>query len=102
MPYLWLCRAFECMDSTTKRLRIGDVLANCFRAVLALSGGGGDGGGGAEGGGGGRRPVEEQVARAAYLLCGKIAPEYKGVELSVSLVCRRAVQCGKKLLCQQW
>lgn len=36
-PYLHIAQAFQAMDSTTKRLRIGDALANMFRSVLALS-----------------------------------------------------------------
>lgn len=36
-PYLHVGRALAAMDSTTKRLRISDVIANMFRSMLALS-----------------------------------------------------------------
>ena len=36
-PYLHIGRALAAMDSTTKRLRISDVIANMFRSLLALS-----------------------------------------------------------------
>jgi DNA ligase 1 len=54
---------FAAMDSTTKRLRIGDCLTNMFRAVMALS------------------PDDLEVV--AYLTVGKLAPEYEGVDLQV-------------------
>ncbi|KAL4435464.1 hypothetical protein ABPG77_006226 [Micractinium sp. CCAP 211/92] len=64
-PYLHISRALELLDSTTKRLRKSDVLVNCFRSVLALG------------------PPGE-LATAAYLLSGRIAPDYEpGAELNV-------------------
>ena len=39
-PYRHISRAFQAMESTTKRLRIGDAIANMFRSILALSPGG--------------------------------------------------------------
>lgn len=36
-PYLHVSRALAAMDSTTKRLRISDVIANMFRSLLAMS-----------------------------------------------------------------
>ena len=36
-PYLHVGRALAAMDSTTKRLRISDVIANMFRSLLELS-----------------------------------------------------------------
>ena len=36
-PYRHISRAFQSMESTTKRLRIGDAIANMFRSILALS-----------------------------------------------------------------
>lgn len=109
-PYLHLARAFEAMETTKKRLRISgaalpmqpyswwssalatvhvctmltqpmhacfyyaDVLVNCFRSVLAL------------------RPTAE-VVQAAYLAVGKIAPDYEGAELNVSLANGRNAWC---------
>ena len=63
-PYLHLARAFEAMDSTTKRIAISDILTNTFRSVLILT--------------------PEDVSSIAYLAVGKIAPEYEqGMELSL-------------------
>jgi DNA ligase-1 len=31
VPYLHLARAFQAIDTTTKRLKIGDALTNMFR-----------------------------------------------------------------------
>ncbi len=39
-PYRHISRAFQAMESTTKRLRISDAIANMFRSILALSPGG--------------------------------------------------------------
>ena len=36
-PYRHISRAFQAIESTTKRLRIGDAIANMFRSILALS-----------------------------------------------------------------
>ncbi len=36
-PYRHISRAFQAMESTMKRLRIGDAIANMFRSILALS-----------------------------------------------------------------
>jgi hypothetical protein len=41
-----------------------DVLVNCFRSVLAAG-------------------VPGEIVQAAYLACGKIAPDYMGMELNV-------------------
>ncbi|DBB01067.1 hypothetical protein WJX77_004280 [Trebouxia sp. C0004] len=62
-PYRHISRAFQAMESTTKRLRIGDAIANMFRSILALS--------------------PEDMLQAAYLTIGKLAPDYENVELSV-------------------
>lgn len=63
-PYLHLARAFEAMDSTTKRIAISEILTNTFRSVLILT--------------------PEDLPSIAYLAVGKIAPEYEqGMELSI-------------------
>ena len=36
-PYLHIARALSAVDSTTKRLKIGDALTNLFRSVIELS-----------------------------------------------------------------
>jgi DNA ligase N terminus len=58
-----IAATFEAIDSTTKRLRIGDALINMFRAIMLLS--------------------PEDLEAAAYLTVGKIAADYDGVELQV-------------------
>lgn len=63
MPYAHVATTFAALDSTTKRLRIGDALANMFRAVLAHS------------------PAD--LVATAYLTIGKIAPDYEGGELNI-------------------
>ncbi|KAK9793179.1 hypothetical protein WJX73_007861 [Symbiochloris irregularis] len=62
-PYLHVARALCAMDSTTKRLRIGDALTNMFRSVLELS--------------------PEDLLPAAYLVSGRLAPDYENLELKV-------------------
>lgn len=62
-PYLHIARTLAALDSTTKRLKISDALTNMFRTLLALSPG--------------------DMVQAVYLVCGKIAPEYEGLELNV-------------------
>lgn len=62
-PYRHISRAFQAMESTTKRLRIGDAIANMFRSILALS--------------------PDDMLQAAWLTIGKLAPDYENVELSV-------------------
>lgn len=37
VPYLHIANGLQAMESTTKRLRIGDAIANLFRSVLALT-----------------------------------------------------------------
>lgn len=50
--------------SLTPTHPIADVLVNCFRSVLAAG-------------------VPGEIVQAAYLACGKIAPDYMGMELNV-------------------
>ena len=63
VPYEHVANTFAALDSTTKRLRIGDALTNMFRAVLAHSPG--------------------DLEATAYLTIGKIAPDYEGGELNI-------------------
>lgn len=63
MPYMHIAATFAALDSTTKRLRIGDALGNMFRSVLALS--------------------PEDLEAVAYLTVGKLAPDYAGIDLQV-------------------
>lgn len=67
IPYLHIARSLEAMDSTTKRLRIGDVLTNMFRSILACG-------------------TTKELIAAAYLVCGEVAPPYHpDMELSVGV-----------------
>lgn len=63
VPYMHIAATFAAMDSTTKRLRIGDALTNMFRSVLAL--------------------CPEDLEPVAYLTVGKLAPDYAGCDLQV-------------------
>jgi ATP-dependent DNA ligase I len=65
LPYLHIARSLEAMDSTTKRLRIGDVLTNMFRSIIACG-------------------TTKELIAAAYLVCGEVAPPFHpDMELSV-------------------
>lgn len=70
-----IAAAFAAMDSTTKRLRIGDALTNMFRAVMLLT--------------------PDDLEATAYLTVGKLAPDYEGVELQVggATVASAVVDC---------
>lgn len=63
VPYEHVATTFTALDSTTKRLRIGDALTNMFVAVMVL------------------HPADLEAT--AYLTVGKIAPEYEGKEMQV-------------------
>ncbi|KAK9829240.1 hypothetical protein WJX72_004715 [[Myrmecia] bisecta] len=62
-PYLHIANGLQAMERTTKRLRIGDAIANIFRSILALA--------------------PEDLLQAAYLVIGKLVPDYEGLELNV-------------------
>lgn len=70
-----IAQTFAAMDSTTKRLRIGDALTNMFRAVMLLA------------------PTDLEAA--ALLTVGKLAADYEGVELHVggSTVASAVMDC---------
>ena len=62
-PYLHISRTFETIENTTKRLKISDMLVNAFRSILLLS--------------------KDDIIKAAYLFLGRLAPDYKGIELNI-------------------
>jgi DNA ligase-1 len=62
-PYLHISRTFETIENTTKRLKISDMLVNAFRSILILS--------------------KDDIIKAAYLFLGRLAPDYKGIELNI-------------------
>ena len=63
VPYEHVAATFAALDTTTKRLRIGDALTNMFVAVMTLH--------------------PDDLEATAYLTVGKIAPEYEGREMQV-------------------
>lgn len=63
VPYMHIAATFAALDSTTKRLRIGDALTNMFRSVLALA--------------------SQDLEAVAYLTVGKLAPDFAGIDLQV-------------------
>ena len=62
-PYAHIARAFETMESTTKRTTISVCLTNALRSVLAIS--------------------PNDLQKACYLFLGRLAPDYHGIELNV-------------------
>mmetsp|Transcript_12905 Transcript_12905/g.21082 ORF Transcript_12905/g.21082 Transcript_12905/m.21082 type:complete len:871 (-) Transcript_12905:497-3109(-) len=63
VPYLFLCKAFEHIEATTKRLEIIETLANCFRTIIAVS--------------------PKDLLPAMYLAANRIAPAHEGIELGL-------------------
>lgn len=68
-PYAHIARAFETMESTTKRTKISICLTNTLRSILAIS--------------------PHDLKNACYLLLGRLAPDYHSIELNIgsSTVC---------------
>lgn len=62
-PYAHIARAFETMESTTKRTTISICLTNALRSILTIS--------------------PNDLKSACYLLLGRLAPDYHGIELNV-------------------
>lgn len=62
-PYLHIARTFEAMDSTTKRLKISDILTNAFRSVLAIA--------------------PNDLVSSCYLFLGRLSPDYHNIELNI-------------------
>lgn len=62
-PYAHIARAFETMESTTKRIAISVCLTNTLRSILAL--------------------CPKDLKNACYLLLGRLAPDYHGIELNI-------------------
>ncbi|KAG5188162.1 ATP-dependent DNA ligase [Tribonema minus] len=58
-----LAAAFEALAATTKRLKKADILANCFRSLLALT--------------------PEDLLPAVFLSCNKVAENMEGVDMGV-------------------
>eukprot|EP00611_Tribonema_gayanum_P010884 TRINITY_DN209_c1_g1_i2.p1 TRINITY_DN209_c1_g1~~TRINITY_DN209_c1_g1_i2.p1 ORF type:complete len:395 (-),score=110.70 TRINITY_DN209_c1_g1_i2:222-1406(-) len=62
-PFMHLAAAFESLAATTKRLKKADILANCFRSLLALT--------------------PEDLLPAVFLSCNKVAENMEGVDMGV-------------------
>ncbi|KAJ3247776.1 tRNA ligase [Chytriomyces hyalinus] len=63
VPYSALCKTFEEIEATTKRLKITEYLTKFFRTVLLLS--------------------PKSMIHCVYLCLNKICPEYEGKELGI-------------------
>ncbi|ORY47727.1 ATP-dependent DNA ligase [Rhizoclosmatium globosum] len=63
VPYSALCKTFDEIEATTKRLKITELLTKFFRQVLLLS--------------------PSSMLHCVYLCLNKICPEYEGKELGI-------------------
>ncbi|XP_046856445.1 DNA ligase 1-like isoform X2 [Xenia sp. Carnegie-2017] len=63
VPYLALARTFQCIESTSARLKITSTLSNLFRSVIALT--------------------PQDLLPCLYLCLNKLAPSYEGIELGI-------------------
>ena len=63
VPYEVLCKTFEEIEKTTKRLEILQIITNFFRLVMILT--------------------PENLKEVVYLCVNQIAPAYEGLELGV-------------------
>ncbi|CAG8450582.1 15279_t:CDS:10 [Funneliformis caledonium] len=63
IPYSALCKTFEDIDSTTKRLEIQEYLTSFFKCVIEKS--------------------PENLLETLYLCLNKVCPEYENVELGI-------------------
>ncbi|CAG8441513.1 3101_t:CDS:10 [Funneliformis mosseae] len=63
IPYSALCKTFEDIDSTTKRLEIQEYLTSFFKCVIEKS--------------------PENLLETLYLCLNKVCPEYESVELGI-------------------
>ena len=63
VPYLVLAQTFEKIEGTTLRLAKTEYLANLFRSIIQLT--------------------PRDLLPAIYLILGKVAPDYTGVELGI-------------------
>ncbi|KAI9146124.1 hypothetical protein BKA69DRAFT_1153542 [Paraphysoderma sedebokerense] len=80
VPYAALCKAFEAIDATTKRLEILSILTNFLRTVIELS--------------------PHNLLETVYLCLNRICPEYEGLELGIGeslLIKAIADACGRSV-----
>ena len=63
VPYLVLAQTFEKIEGTTLRLEKTEYLANLFRSIIQLT--------------------PRDLLPAIYLIIGKVAPDYMGIELGI-------------------
>ncbi len=62
-PYLFLARVFDQISSITSRIKITELLTNCFRSIICLS--------------------PEDLLPSVYLCTNRIAAAHEGIELGV-------------------
>ena len=80
VPYAYLSRVFSQIEAESKRLKITEMMANCFRSVMA------------------RSPSE--LLPVVCLATNKIAPAYAGLELGIGdsiMIKAVAETCGRSV-----
>lgn len=63
VPYAALCKTFEAIEATTKRLVISELLTKFFLTVIALS--------------------PQHLLQTVYLCINRVCPDYEGLELGI-------------------
>jgi DNA ligase-1 len=63
VPYQALAATFQCVEATTQRLEIVDMVSNFFRSVMVLT--------------------PEDLVPCVYLCTNDLAPAYDGIELGI-------------------
>ncbi|GFU52969.1 DNA ligase 1 [Trichonephila clavipes] len=63
VPYLALAKTLECIEETSARLKMIEILSNFLRSVIVLS--------------------PEDLLYCVYLCLNRLAPEYEGIELGI-------------------
>ncbi|GFQ81764.1 DNA ligase 1, partial [Trichonephila clavata] len=63
VPYLALAKTLECIEETSARLKMIEILSNFLRSVIVLS--------------------PDDLLHCVYLCLNRLAPEYEGIELGI-------------------
>jgi DNA ligase-1 len=63
VPYMFLAKTFDNIAATSSRIKITELLTNCFRSIICLT--------------------PEDLLPAVYLCTNRIAPAHEGIELGV-------------------
>ncbi|KAF4527442.1 hypothetical protein B566_EDAN015775 [Ephemera danica] len=64
VPYLALAKTLECIEDTSARLRIAEILSNFLRSVIVLT--------------------PDNLLQCVYLCLNKLAPAFEGLELGLA------------------